>query len=316
MKYFTLILLLTAFIQVNAQSYNIGFYNVENLFDTIDDPHKNDNEFLPSAKKNWNTQKYNEKISHINQVINYVDSPLAFGFCELENRKVLEDIISSNTLIKKYQIIHYESSDERGIDVGMIYNPEKLHLISSSFIRFTLPGKEKPSSRDIVWGKFAAKKDTLFILVNHWPSRIGGEEKTDTLRMEAAKNARKFIDSIQLISPESSFILMGDLNDYPSNKAPKLIGEKLTPMITYDSGEFKGTHEYQKHWEILDHIFVSPNLLGRKKIKVLKNSGKIHSPSFLIEEYKGLKQPLRTYASSKYLGGYSDHLPVSIKIKL
>jgi predicted extracellular nuclease len=143
MKYFTLILSLTAFIRVNAQSYNIGFYNVENLFDTIDDPHKNDNEFLPNAKKNWNTQKYNEKISHINQVINYVDSPLAFGFCEIENRRVLEDLVSSNTLIENYQIVHYESSDERGIDVGMIYNPEKLQTHSLLFYSLYLTWKRK-----------------------------------------------------------------------------------------------------------------------------------------------------------------------------
>lgn len=314
-KTITLLTFLLSFF-TDAQTYNIGFYNVENLFDTIDDPKKNDNEFLPTEKKVWNSQRYQEKIKHINEVINYIDSPLALGFCEVENKAVLQDIISSNTLLNRFQTVHYESPDERGIDVGLIYNSAVLTLISSSNIRFTLPGKDKPSSRDIVWGKFSTKDDTLFIMVNHWPSRIGGEEKTDTLRMEAAKNARRFIDSVQFISPTAKIILMGDLNDYPTNNAPKLIGEKLTPMIKHESGEYGGTHEYQKHWEVLDHIFVSPNLLGKKKLKVIKNSGKIHSPTFLIENYKGTFQPFRTYASAKYLGGYSDHLPVSVKVKL
>jgi predicted extracellular nuclease len=315
MKNLTFILFITLCAFSYSQKLAIGFYNVENLFDTIDDPNKNDAEFLPSGKNQWNSIRYNEKLMHINKVLDQMEPLLAVGFCEVENQFVLQEIINNSISRKNFKIVHHDSPDDRGIDVGMIYNPEKLVLLNSGKIRFIIPGKEKPSTRDIVWGKFLAKKDTLFIMVNHWPSRIGGEEKTNPNRLEAAKNARFFIDSIQAISSLTKIVLMGDLNDHITNDAPKLIAEKLTPMIHKNSGEYGGTHFYNKEWDVLDHIFVSPNMIGKKKFKTLLNSGEILSPPFLIEEFKGNKQPFRTYASSKYLGGYSDHLPVKIIIK-
>jgi predicted extracellular nuclease len=108
---------------------------------------------------------------------------------------------------------------------------------------------------------------------------------------------------------------MGDLNDYPTDKAPQLIDEKLNPLITKESGEFGGSHNYKETWDVLDHIFVSPSLQNSKKgFKVCSSSGKIHSFSFLLTEYKGQIVPFRTYGGSTYLGGYSDHLPVSIEL--
>jgi predicted extracellular nuclease len=298
-----------------SQKFNVAFYNVENLFDTIDDPHKNDNEFLPSSKYYWNSERYFEKINRINQVFDNIGSILIAGFCEIENRAVLEDVVKSSKERNHFKIVHYDSEDARGIDVGLMYDSKKITKLNSGFIRFILPDKNKASTRDIVWAKFLVKKDTLFVLVNHWPSRMGGEEKSNPYRVEAAKNARMFIDSVQQVSPQSKMIFMGDLNDYPTNEAPKLIAEKLIPMITKTSGEFGGTYFYNKNWDILDHLLVSQNLLTKKRLRTNINAGKIHSPSFLIEEHKGDKKPFRTYASSKYLGGYSDHLPVSIGVK-
>jgi predicted extracellular nuclease len=154
-------------------------------------------------------------------------------------------------------------------------------------------------------------------MVNHWPSRRGGQEESEPLRLEAAKNARLFIDSVLNVNPNSKLILMGDLNDYPTDKAPMMIQEKLNPMITKESGEFGGSHNYKETWDVLDHIFVSPSLTNSKKgFKTCSSSGKIHSFPFLLSEYKGQTVPFRTYGGSTYLGGYSDHLPVSIKISL
>lgn len=301
-----------------SQTRTVGFYNVENLFDTINDPTINDEDFLPTAENNWNQVRYEEKIAHINAVLDLMGNPLAVGFCEVENATVMYDVIRHNAKrAKQYGLVHFDSPDLRGIDVALIYDSLNMKFISAGKLRFDLVvSEENKYTRDIVWSKFVSKKDTLFFMVNHWPSRRGGENESEPNRMEAAKNARKFIDSIQTVNAKTKIIFMGDLNDYPTNKAPLLIAEKLTPMITKLSGEFGGTYSYKGEWDVLDHIFVSPTLFGKKKFAVIPNSGKIYSDAFLIETFKGNKVPFRTYAGKKYLGGYSDHLPVSIEIKL
>jgi predicted extracellular nuclease len=301
--------------EAQKQTRTIGFYNVENLFDTIDGIN-DDAEFLPSSKKEWNAERYNEKLKHIDQVFNEWNSPMIIGLCEIENKAVVQGILSVYDLLKpkKYGIVHYESPDARGIDVALIYDSSYLKLERSGNLRFTIPGKEKPSSRDIVWGKFSVKKDTIIAMVNHWPSRSGGQPETEPGRIEAAKTAKKFIDSLLAVNKNYKIVLMGDLNDHPTDIAPSMIAQQLTPMINKASGEFGGTHSYKDEWDILDHIMVSKGFLKKKKIKVVKASGKIHSPKFLLEEYKGKIVPFRTYAGNKYLGGYSDHLPVSIEV--
>lgn len=300
-----------------SQIYSVGFYNVENLFDTIDDPKKDDAEFLPNGKYAWTSKRFDEKIQHINKVMSEMGQILVLGLCEIENKQVIYSVLEKSNYKKTHGVVHYDSPDERGIDVGMIYDSTKLKLISSGAIRFTLPGKEKPTSRDIVWGKFLTKKDTLFVMINHWPSRRGGETESEKNRIEAANKARHFIDSVELKNPKYKLILMGDLNDYPENIAPKIVSEKLKEMIVKNSGEFGGTYLHDGEWNVLDHIMVSKALLRKKGLKMVKNSAKILSPAYLIEEYKGKKQPFRTYVgANKYLGGYSDHLPVIIRVKL
>lgn len=317
MKHILFLSLLTLTTGAFAQNYRVGFYNVENLFDTINDPKKNDEEFLPDGKMSWNQQRYNEKLQHINQVMDEMGKLLILGMCEIENEHVVRDVVRHSKYAKTHGVVHYESPDERGIDVAMIYDSSMLKRIASGNIRFTLPGKEKPSSRDIVWAKFLYKKDTLFALVNHWPSRRGGTDDSEKNRIEAAQNARRFIDSVELRNPKYKLILMGDLNDYPEDKAPMLVAEKLTEMICKTSGEFGGSYLHDGEWNVLDHIMVSPALRGKKGIRTVIGSGKIHSPEFVIEEWKGKKQPKRTYVGgNKYIGGYSDHLGVTIDMKL
>lgn len=300
----------------NAQNTrSIAFYNVENLFDTIDGTN-DDAEFLPGSKNDWNSQKYFEKIDHINQVFDELKTPLIIGMCEIENEQVVRDVVKHSTKLTNYGVVHHESPDARGIDVAMIYDSMTLKLVSSGVLRFTLPGQESPSTRDILWAKFAFKKDTIFAMVNHWPSRRGGETESEPNRIEAAKTARVFIDSLLQVNPNSKIVFMGDLNDYPSDKAPQMIQEKLTPMIMAESGEFGGSHNYKEEWDVLDHVFVSCGFQKKKGIKVVKKSGVIHSFDYLLTEYKGQIVPFRTYGGSKYLGGYSDHLPVSIEVSM
>jgi predicted extracellular nuclease len=305
-------MIVTMNLAYSQKSIKIAFYNTENFFDTIDGSN-DDAEFLPSSKLKWNNEKYQEKKKHITEIITALNFPLIMGFCEIENKEVLSDLIASHKKLKRFDFVHYDSPDLRGIDVGFIYNKHLLKLLDSGNIRFTLPGDSEPRSRDIVWAKFAMKKDTIFAMVNHWPSRRTND--SEPKRIKAAESARLFIDSLLTKNPNTKIVFMGDLNDHPEDKAPSLISEKLTPMIVKSSGEFGGTHAYKQEWGILDHIMVSAGF-STGKISVIPNSGKINSFPFLMEEYKGFKQPKRTYVGEKYLGGYSDHLPVSIDLIL
>lgn len=316
MNYFAFIFALSfSFFSFAQTERALAFYNVENLFDTIDGTN-DDAEFLPNSKSEWNSKRYQEKIMHINQVISAMNYPFIMGFCEIENKTVLQDVLDFSKKLKKYGIVHFDSPDARGIDVGMIYDTKVAKRIESGKLRFVLTGQSEPSTRDIVWAKFAVKKDTVFCLVNHWPSRRSGQDESEPYRIKAAETARHFIDSVLVKNPSAKLVLMGDLNDHPRDKAPQKIAERMVPMIDKSSGIYGGTHNYKDEWDVLDHIFVSNGMLGQNGIHALSSSGKIHSFEFLITEYKGKMVPFRTYAGTKYLGGYSDHLPVSIRVML
>jgi len=312
-KLLSLLLLVFGYLSViQAQEIQtVAFYNVENLFDTIDGPN-DDAEFLPAAAKQWNTEKYNAKLQQIRQVMEALQMPIIMGVCEIENKGVLLDIIGED---KRYGVVHYESPDARGIDVGMLYRKDILKLKTSGYIRFTLPGDTLPTSRDIVWAKYAYKKENIFVLVNHWPSRGGGAEQSAPRRFKAAQMAAQFIDSVQQNDPKAKIILMGDLNDHPQDVAPRHVSTKLTPLISKESNSFGGSYNYKNEWDVLDHIMVSLNAM-EGNFQVQKESGQIHSFTYLLTQYKGQIVPNRTYAGNTYLGGYSDHLPVSIQVIL
>lgn len=301
--------------KINSYEIKVGFYNVENLFDTLDTPNKNDEDFLPSGKYNWKSERYNEKISHINKVIGEIGSPSILGFCEVENAIVVRDIINHGALKSNYGLVHAESLDKRGIDNAMIYDSTLFQLEDKGIIRIDMPDTSY-KTRDILWAKLSYKKDTILCMINHWPSRRGGQEASEPKRMLAAQAARKYIDSIQEVNSDIIILFMGDLNDYPNNNAPKLIAEKLSPMISEESGEFGGTHSYRNEWGVLDHIMISNNLFDNETIKVIDESGKITSAEWMKETYKGNIVPFRTYGGTKYLGGYSDHFPVTISLIL
>jgi predicted extracellular nuclease len=316
MKQISLLVLLLSLsiFSFGQKERTIAFYNVENLFDTLDTPNKSDSEFLPNGKKEWNSEKYNTKIKHINQVIDAIESPLIIGLCEVENKNVVLDIVKNGQLSCTHAVVHAESRDQRGIDNAIIYDKSALLLEEKGTIRFNIPG-DRPT-RDILWARFTARKTSFYVMVNHWPSRYGGAEESEPKRMIAAENARLFIDSLIQNDPKVRIIFMGDLNDHPENAAPQMIQEQLSPMITTESGKYQGTHNYRGQWGILDHIMVSDSFLKKRGTRIVKNSGTIHSFNFLIVEYRGNEVPARTYGGKKYLNGYSDHLPVSIKIRL
>ncbi len=315
----------------------IAFWNVENLYDTIDDPDINDAEFLPSAKNAWNSERYNTKLNNTAQVIlaiNGGSGPDILGMAEVENRGVLVDLTTKTDLKKqKYGIVHFDSPDKRGIDVALIYKTKSFSVLSSSHVPVALTRADNDSAaprptRDILVVRgILNKKDTICILVNHWPSRMGGVEQSDPKRAAAAKTVQRICDSLISLYPTGKIMAMGDFNDEPTNRSVMSIcsGQDDLPfdgqVMIFDnmmdsikaSGD--GTHYYKKEKSCLDQILVTPKLRVKKSYYV--SSVAIFKPEWIFAEvYKGDGlSPKRTWAGSRYLGGYSDHLPVYVVLK-
>jgi endonuclease/exonuclease/phosphatase family metal-dependent hydrolase len=314
----------------SGTSIVIAFYNTENLFDTIDDPHANDNEYLPSAVKNWNTAKYSAKIkaiAHVLAAIDSVDLPGIIGLAEVENREVLKDLVNTDALKRgKYKIIHKHSSDPRGIDEALLYRPDVFKELYHRKIPVYAGDPSKGSMREPLYVCGITGGDTLHIIVNHWKSRAGKEEETEAKRIDYAKTVRHVVDSIFVLHPSANIILLGDFNDNPTDKSITENLKALSPVkgitpcnlydllsVPYARGEgsicFDG-------WDLFDQIIVSSSLLtpNKKGISV-ENEAHIFKRSWMLyTNKKGESVPNKTYVGNKYVGGYSDHLPVWVKL--
>lgn len=307
----------------------IAFYNLENLFDTIDSPDTDDKEFLPSAPGQWNSQKYYTKLQHLAEVINRIgaeeskNGPLFAGLSEVENRNVVEDLVKTPPLSSRgYSFIHYESPDARGIDVAFIYQPRFFKVLESKTIAFKIPDNPGFRSRDVLLVHGLMDKEHLYILITHWPSRSGGLKVTAPLRIAAADLCRATTDSIRKINPSARILIMGDLNDDPVDES--LMGHLKTatsienvsdsvlfnPMwLLFKDGE--GTLAYKNAWNLFDQIIVSGTLVNTLKPGYRFFKAGVYKNDFIIQkdgQYAGY--PLRTYGGKTYLGGYSDHFPV------
>ncbi len=313
----------------------VMFYNCENFFDTINDPHTRDDEFTPQGQRHWNSYKYWTKVYHVGKVIIAVGGvrpPEMVGLCEIENRRVLEDLTHKSPIkVFHYKIVHYESPDHRGIDVALLYLPQYIHVDTSYPIRVHFPPKlSTRPTRDILYVRVRDKwNDTLHVFVNHWPSRYGGHQATDPLRLFVARLVRRKADSILQLNPKANVLIMGDLNDYPTDiSLSKGLGAKFDfshPQLTqlYDLSYYlqvkKGMYSH-KHGDvkgILDQMIVSGALLlGSDGLKTGRNFAHIYySPFLLVKDpfYPGYKM-FRTYQGTKYIGGYSDHLPAFLDL--
>lgn len=304
----------------------IGFYNLENLFDTEDDPEIRDEEYLPEGDNQWDKTKYQSKLTNMSRVISdMANGPDILGVCEVENRKVLEDLAQTTKLERKrYQIIHFDSPDGRGIDVALLYKQGIFVPFDTRSIRVKDPSNEDWNTRDILWVKGLYQKDTLHVAVNHWPSRRSGDEK----RVLAASYLRKAVDSVLNINPEAKIVLMGDFNDDPSNRSIKktLMADskekKLTPKMLFNtSGDtFKkgfGTLYYRGAWNLFDQIIISQSMMKQNSdsFYYIPMSFRVFATDYMRQtegEYKGA--PHRTYVRGVYKNGYSDHFPSLIFI--
>ena len=336
MKKITLLLclVLTVF-SANAQDkkkYRIvclGFYNVENLYDTQHDEGKNDYEFLPNGANNWTEERYQKKLENLAEVISKlgtktVPSGVAvLGLCEIENRRVLEDLVAMPSIKdKNYQIVHYEGPDLRGVDVALIYQPTIFQLVSSRPITLRVPRNNNFFTRDILLVSGMLDGELVHIFVNHWPSRSSGEKRTSPLRCAAADLVRSMVDSIFNIDENAKIIVMGDLNDDPVNdsilkhlrakgKQENLKpGDLFNPMYKmYKDGV--GSLAYRDSWSLFDNIIVSQALLGNDRSTYKMYQTLVFNENFLAQKSGAFKgYPWRTFAGGAYQAGYSDHFPV------
>lgn len=312
----------------------VGFYNLENLFDTIDDPAKNDKDFLPEGSFHWDSIKYANKLLNMSTVIADMATEITpfgvsvLGVCEVENKKVLEDLVAMPAIAdRKYKIVHYDSPDKRGIDVGLLYQESFFKVKNSASYRLRFPNDPDYFSRDqlIVTGNMDG--EDVSIIVAHWPSRSGGQSASEPNRIEAAKLGRHIIDSLLTDNPNAKIILMGDLNDDPNNKSVmnyirargKLAKMQDGDMYNVMYDHFKsgnGTLAWNDAWNLFDQLIVSEAFVSTDASTYIFHKSFVYKKDYLIQQegnYKGY--PLRTHAGGVYLNGYSDHFPVYMVLK-
>ncbi|TCZ70565.1 endonuclease/exonuclease/phosphatase family protein [Flaviaesturariibacter aridisoli] len=309
----------------------IAFYNLENFYDTTDNPIVDDQEFLPSGARNYNTKIYMDKVGKLATVLSEIgtevspDGPAIIGVAEIENDTVLHDLVNHPKLkARGYQIVHYDSKDLRGVDVALLYNPKYFTPEASAPLQVNLPVGAKEGrrfTRDVLWVKGKLDGEPINLYVNHWPSRVGGEERSAPGRAAAARVSKQHSDSLLKIDPNTKFVIMGDLNDDPiSPSVAKVLGAKGDAKDVQPGGIFNpwvhmynngiGTLAYQDAWSLFDQIMISQAWLPRQQEGYFFFQQKIFNKEYLTENqgrYRGY--PMRTWDGMSYRGGYSDHFP-------
>lgn len=314
------------FSKKNTNHFTIAFYNLENLFDTKDDPKTLDNDFLPDSEKKWSRKRYEKKIFKLGTAISNIGfsktrkAPVLVGVAEVENKAVLEDLINCKHLKQKeYGIVHYDSPDERGIDVGLLYQKKYFEVKNSKTITVLVDNEkgERDYTRDILWVTGALNQEEVHILINHWPSRRDGAEGTAYKRIVAAEKNREIINQITDKNPSAKIIIMGDFNDDPSSESIKnLVQHDLYNPMERLLTRYRGSASYRSQWNLFDQIIFSHNFHQYEEGKHSFSNAAIFDDDFL-KIYKGRYKgtPFRTYARGKYKGGYSDHFPVYIRLR-
>lgn len=316
----------------NRKNFKVVFYNVENFFDTENNPDTADEEYLSGGMRGWNYTKYNAKQTNIAKVIAAIggwDPPALVGMCEVESEKCLTDLTKHSGLKSfGYEFAHFESPDARGIDVALLYQPSQFELLTKRAINVKFPNFPNTTTRDILYvSGLVPTNDTLHVFVCHYPSRLGGELESEVRRVNVATILRTHVDSIYTMSPTANILIMGDFNDYPDNRSmtetlkAKMPVESTSadPLQLYNMAyplhlSGKGTYKYSGEWGMLDQMIVSGNLLQSASFSTSKNDIKIFDADFLLEDdatHLG-KKPFRTYIGMRFNGGFSDHLPVMI----
>ncbi len=310
----------------------VGFWNVENLFDTFDDPEKQDDDFTPEGMYHHNTFRYYEKLEHLSKAIIALGGWEQLGFlglCEVENERVIQDLIRETSLSKStYKLVHVESDDVRGIDVACLYNPNKVEVLQVEAIPIPLGETARPTRPILRIHALVLNQVEVHFFINHWPSRYGGQLASEPKRIKAAQVLRRKCDSLYRVEPNANMVIMGDFNDSPKNQSISTVLHAKAPSDSLHKHALynlatgfranQGTHKYHGEWAFLDQFMVSSSLLTGSSGLSCLNQQHVFSPAFLLEsdsKYLG-EQPFRFYLGPKYRGGYSDHLPICLDLQL
>jgi predicted extracellular nuclease len=305
----------------------VAFWNVENLFDTQDDPdNPGDDEFLPTSAKRWTPERFQIKVKNLAQVIqdmNDKKGPDVLGLCELENAAVVKALVAELApLGRSYKLVHKDSPDKRGIDCAILYDSKKLKLASSTFLVV-----DAGQTREIVGAEFLADGKRLHVFANHWPSRGNPEEH----RITAAKTLRRRLDTMLAVEPDADIVILGDLNDEPTNVSvkdhlkasgdPKNLpaGHLFNTTWALKQDPNEGTYVFQNKWEVIDNVIVSPGLLDTKRFRWKEASTKpvkFDYQMFKPSNPNQIPRPSRSYTGNSFhKDGYSDHLPIGCVIE-
>lgn len=314
-------------IPVRDDMQTVAFYNIENLFDVYDDKHTHDGDFLPTSIKKWTPKRYENKLRKLGYAISNIGRketgkhPTLVGLAEVENAKVIEDLIDSKHLDDcNYGYVHYDSLDERGIDVALLYDKNAFEVITSEPFTIVLTDDDgSPDyTRDILLVSGLMDGEKVHVLVNHWSSRREGEKETEPKRIASSEKAGEIISNLRLEDQDAKIIVIGDFNDDPhSNSIKRLVNnfDLFNPMETLRSYD-RGTTKYNSQWNLFDQILISTNFFRTSDNLYEYSLANIFDEDFLKlfeGRYKGT--PYRTYVGKKYKGGYSDHFPVYVIFK-
>jgi exonuclease III len=303
----------------------VAFYNVENLFDTIDDPNTDDDKFTPSGKRKWTYKRYYRKLKKISYVISQIgkksssETPVLVGLAEVENTRVLEDLVAQKDLQNcGYRYVHFESNDERGIDTALLYRDRFFDPVSCKRMQFNFLDEKGTfdHTRDVLLVSGFLHNELVHVIVNHWPSRREGEEASRSKRIKAADVVKEAIDEITTKDPNAKIIIMGDFNDNPTSESVKnhlVTDDFFNPMLSlYKKG--LGTLTFKKEWHLFDQIILSNNFRNEDTIHQFKDVNIFNKKWLTTHKGKYKGSPFRTYIGPWYKGGFSDHFPVFVSL--
>lgn len=308
--------------------YTLAFYNLENLFDAEDNERTLDEDFTPEGFKKWTPKRYKQKLSKLAKTIFEIGKgsnthpPVLIGVAEAENKSVLQDLIKTEPLAGiSYDFVHYESPDERGIDTALIFHQKYFKILASEPLPLIIENLDgaRDTTRDILYVHGTLNGEEVHVFVNHWPSRRDGSDSTEYKRIIAADVILKKMEDVESNHLHPNYIIMGDFNDDPQSASiQKLVRNTslYNPMEKLHAPKQRGSANYKKSWSLFDQIIISHNFFNYEKGSHSFDKANIFDDASL-KEYKGKYKgnPFRTYAGSKYLGGYSDHFPVYITLK-
>jgi len=307
-------------------NYTIAFYNLENLFDIYNNPDTLDDDFTPNGRKKWNAKRYHRKLKKLSSVISQIGTdssptaPVIIGLAEVENLRVLTDLINTEALQKyNYGIVHFDSSDERGIEVALLYQKKYFEFIAaeSKTLYLHQEAGERDYTRDVLLVKGNLKGELTHFIVNHWPSRRKGANETENKRVKAAVLNQEIIAQINQEIDDPKIIIMGDFNDDPTSTSIKqhLVTDEFYNPFESILDKGRGSLKYNDDWYLFDQIILSRNFIVEQNAQHLFKRAEIFDEHFL-KEWKGKRKgsPFRTYIGKWHQGGFSDHFPVYISL--